>query len=33
MKMLDGDVLPGDTLIVDADVKRNEVTFARAGSR
>jgi len=33
MKMLDGEVLPGETLTVDADVKQNEMTFARAGSR
>ena len=30
MKMLDGEVLPGDTLTVDADGKRNEMTFKRA---
>jgi len=32
MKLLDGEVLPGETLTVDADVKQNEMTFARAGA-
>jgi len=30
MKLLDGDVLPGDTLAVDADTKRGEMRFERA---
>jgi ATP-dependent Clp protease ATP-binding subunit ClpB len=30
MKLLDGDVVPGDSLTVDADMKRGVMTFARA---
>jgi ATP-dependent Clp protease ATP-binding subunit ClpB len=30
MKLLDGDVLPGDRIEVDADPKKGEMTFARA---
>ncbi len=30
MKLLDGDVLPGDTLTVDADLKKGEMKFGRA---
>ena len=30
MKLLDGDVLPGDSLTVDADLKRGEMHFERA---
>jgi ATP-dependent Clp protease ATP-binding subunit ClpB len=33
MKLLDGDVLPGNTLTVDADVKRGAMTFARATAK
>ena len=33
MKLLDGDVLPGDTLAVDADMKRGEMRFARAAAK
>jgi hypothetical protein len=29
MKILDGDVLPGEALTVDADLKKGEMTFAR----
>lgn len=36
MKMLDGEVMPGDSLLVDADLKKGEMVFeketARAGS-
>jgi ATP-dependent Clp protease ATP-binding subunit ClpB len=33
MKLLDGEVAPGDSLTVDADVKRGEMTFARATAK
>jgi len=33
MKLLDGDVLPGDSLTMDADMKRGEMTFARATAK
>jgi hypothetical protein len=33
MKLLDGDVLPGDTLTVDADMKRGEMRFERATAK
>ena len=33
MKLLDGDVLPGDSLTIDADTKKGEMTFARAEPR
>jgi ATP-dependent Clp protease ATP-binding subunit ClpB len=32
MKLLDGDVLPGDSITVDADPKRGEMRFARASA-
>jgi ATP-dependent Clp protease ATP-binding subunit ClpB len=33
MKLLDGEVAPGDSLTVDADPKRGEMTFARATAK
>jgi ATP-dependent Clp protease ATP-binding subunit ClpB len=30
MKILDGEVHPGDEIVIDADLKRNEMTFERA---
>ena len=33
MKLLDGEVLPGDTLTVDADPKRGELRFVRATAK
>jgi ATP-dependent Clp protease ATP-binding subunit ClpB len=33
MKLLDGDVLPGDSLTVDADLKKSAMTFARAAAK
>ncbi|MGD1157218.1 MAG: ATP-dependent chaperone ClpB [Terriglobia bacterium] len=33
MKLLDGDVLPGDSLTVDADMKKGAMTFARATAK
>jgi hypothetical protein len=33
MKLLDGDVLPGDTLTVDGDMKRGEMRFERATAK
>ncbi|MGA2632546.1 MAG: AAA family ATPase, partial [Terriglobia bacterium] len=33
MKLLDGDVLPGDTLTVDADMKRGEMRFERTTAK
>ena len=33
MKLLDGDVLPGDALTVDADSKKGAMTFARAAAK
>jgi len=33
MKILDGDVLPGDTLAVDGDLKRGAMTFNRAAAK
>jgi len=33
MKLLDGEVLPGESITVDADMKKGVMTFARAGSR
>jgi len=30
MEFLDADVLPGDSLVVDADLKKGVMTFARA---
>jgi ATP-dependent Clp protease ATP-binding subunit ClpB len=33
MKILDGDVLPGDALSVDADLKKGEMTFARGAAK
>ena len=29
MKLLDGEVLPGDSLTIDADLKKGEMTFER----
>jgi ATP-dependent Clp protease ATP-binding subunit ClpB len=33
MKILDGEILPGETLTVDGDLKMGEMTFARATAR
>ncbi len=33
MKLLDGDILPGEKLDVDADLKRREMTFERAAAK
>jgi hypothetical protein len=33
MKLLDGEVVPGDSLIIDADLKKGEVTFAPAKAK
>jgi type III secretory pathway component EscV len=33
MKLLDGDVVPGDALTVDADMKKGEMSFARAAAK
>jgi type III secretory pathway component EscV len=33
MKLLDGDVLPGDMLTVDADMKKGQMTFDRATAK
>jgi ATP-dependent Clp protease ATP-binding subunit ClpB len=33
MKLLDGEVAPGDSLTVDADLKKGEMTFARATAK
>jgi hypothetical protein len=33
MKRLDGEVLPGDTVEVDADLKKDTMTFARATAK
>ncbi|MFB3921010.1 MAG: ATP-dependent chaperone ClpB [Terriglobia bacterium] len=33
MKLLDGDVLPGDTLTVDGDLKKGRMTFERAAAK
>jgi hypothetical protein len=33
MKLLDGAILPGDTLTVDADPKRGEMRFERATAK
>jgi len=33
MKLLDGDVLPGGTLTVDADLKKALMTFERATAK
>jgi type III secretory pathway component EscV len=33
MKLLDGDVLPGDMLTVDGDMKRGEMRFDRATAK
>jgi ATP-dependent Clp protease ATP-binding subunit ClpB len=30
MKLLDGDVVPGDSLTIDADMKKGALAFARA---
>jgi len=33
MKLLDGEVLPGETVEVDADLKKGTMTFERAKSK
>ena len=33
MKLLDGEILPGDTVLVDADLKKGEMTFQRATAK
>ncbi len=33
MKLLDGEVVPGDSLTVDADMKKGAMTFARATAK
>jgi ATP-dependent Clp protease ATP-binding subunit ClpB len=33
IRLLDGDILPGDTLTVDADPKRSEKRFDRATAK
>ena len=33
MKLLDGEITPGETLIVDADTKKGEMTFAPAEAK
>ena len=33
MKLLDGEITPGETLIVDADPKRGEMTFEPAAAK
>jgi ATP-dependent Clp protease ATP-binding subunit ClpB len=33
MKLLDGEVLPGETLAVDADIKKDEMRFERAQTK
>jgi len=33
MKLLDGDILPGDTLTVEADMKKGAMTFERADAK
>ena len=33
MKLLDGEVLPGESLAVDADLKRGEMRFERATAK
>jgi len=33
MKLLDGDVLPGDSLVVDGDLKKGQMTFNRAAGK
>jgi len=33
MKLLDGEVLPGETVTVDADPKRGEMRFVRATAK
>ena len=33
MKLLDGDVLPGDSLVVDGDLKKGQMTFDRATAK
>jgi len=33
MKLLDGDVLPGDSLVVDGDLKKGQMTFDRAAAK
>jgi len=33
MKLLDGEVMPGESLVVDGDPKCGEMTFARATAK
>ncbi len=33
MKLLDGDVLPGDSLVVDGDPKKGQMTFEWATAK
>jgi ATP-dependent Clp protease ATP-binding subunit ClpB len=33
MKILDGEILPGETVVVDADLKKGEMAFARATAK
>lgn len=33
MKLLDGEVLPGDMLMIDGDLKKGQMTFERAGAK
>jgi hypothetical protein len=33
MKLLDGEITPGETLIVDADAKKGEMTFEPAAAK
>jgi ATP-dependent Clp protease ATP-binding subunit ClpB len=33
MKLLDGEITPGETLIVDADTKKGEMTFAQGAAK
>jgi flagellar biosynthesis component FlhA len=33
MKILDGEVLPGDSLTIDADLKKGQITFARPATK
>ena len=33
MKLLDGEVLPGDSLMVDGDLKKGQMTFERTTAR
>jgi hypothetical protein len=33
MKLLDGNVLPGDMLMIDGDLKKSQMTFQRAAAK